>query len=178
MKLLASKSRVAPVKTLTIPQLELVSARILAQLMETVKNAVESQLEISRTKYWLDDKTVLCWIQNWGEWKQFVRHRVNEILKLTHKKDWGHCPGEENPADIGSRGMLGSRLWWCGPKWLTQTEDEWPSTIEGIDRPESQAELKKTANAMVVEVECLPSVANVVDINRHGNLEKLLRVTA
>ena len=110
VKLLASKSRVAPVKTLTIPQLELVSARILAQLMETVKNALESQLEISQTKYWLDDKTVLCWIQNRGEWKQFVRHRVNEILKLTCKKDWGHCPGEENPADIDSRGTLGSRL--------------------------------------------------------------------
>ncbi|XP_078366089.1 uncharacterized protein LOC144650313 [Oculina patagonica] len=159
------------------------SARILAQLMQTVKNALESQLEISGTKYWLDSKTALCWIQNRGEWKQFVRHRVNEILKLSHKKDWGHCPGEENPADIGSRGALGSRLkneklWWCGPKWLTQTEDEWPSTIEDMDTPESQEELKKTANAMVVEVECLPSVANVVDINRHGNLEKLLRVTA
>ena len=183
VKLLASKSRVAPVKTLTIPRLELMSARILAQLMETVKNALESQLEISRTKYWLDSKTALCWIQNRGEWKQFVRHRVNEILKLTHKKDWGHCPGEENPADIRSRGTLGTRLkneklWWCGLKWLTQTEDEWPSTIEDMDTPESQEELKKTANAMVVEVECLPSVANVVDINRHGNLEKLLRVTA
>ena len=38
-KLLASKSRVAPVKSLTIPRLELMSARILAQLMETVKKA-------------------------------------------------------------------------------------------------------------------------------------------
>jgi len=183
VKLLASKSRVAPIKTLTIPRLERMSARILAQLMETVKNASESQLEISPTKYWLDSKTALCWIQNREEWKQFVRHRVNEILKLTHKKDWGHCPGGENPADIGSRGMLGSRLkneklWWCRPKWLTQMEDEWPSTIEDMDTPESQEELKKTANAMVLRVECLPSVPNVVDINRHGNLEKLLRVTA
>ena len=109
-KLLASKSRVAPLKTLTIPRLELMSARILAQLMETVKKALESQLQISRVKYWLDSKTALCWIQNRGEWKQFVRHRVNEILKLSYKKDWGHCPGEENPADIGSRGTLGSKL--------------------------------------------------------------------
>ena len=178
-KLLASKSRVAPVKSLTIPRLELMSARILAQLMETVKKALESQLEISRAKYWLDSKTALCWIQNRGEWKQFVRHRVNEILKLSHKNDWAYCPGEENPADIGSRGMLGSRLrdeklWWCGPEWLTRKEDEWPQTIDMIEdmaTPESQEELKKTANAMVVEVECPPSVANVVDINRHGKLE-------
>ena len=49
VKSLASKSRVAPVKTLTILRLELMSARILAQLMETVKNASESQLKISPT---------------------------------------------------------------------------------------------------------------------------------
>ena len=40
------------------------------------------------------------WIQNNNEWKQFVQHRVNEILTLT-KKD---VSGVENPADIGSRG--------------------------------------------------------------------------
>lgn len=104
-----------------IESIELMSARILAQLMETVKKALESQLEISRVKYWLDSKTALCWIQNRGEWKQFVRHRVNEILKFSNKKDWGHCSGEENPADIGSRRTLGSKLkeeklWWCGPE--------------------------------------------------------------
>ena len=124
------------------------SARILAQLMETVKKALESQLEISRAKYWLDSKTALCWIQNRGEWKQFVRHRVNEILKLSRKNDWAYCPGEENPADVGSRGMLGSRLrdeklWWCGPEWLTRKEDEWPQTIEDMATPESQEKLKK-----------------------------------
>jgi len=56
----------AALKTLTIPRLELMSARILAQLMETVKKALESQLEISRVKYWLDSKTALCWIQTGG----------------------------------------------------------------------------------------------------------------
>ena len=49
-----------------------------------------------------------------------VHHRVNEILKLTNKRDWGHCPGVENPADIGSRGVIASqlkdnKLWWVGP---------------------------------------------------------------
>ena len=62
-------------------------------------------------------------ILNKGEWKQFVRHRVNEILKLTSKVDWGHCPGIENPADIGSRGESASQLkdnelWRVGPEWL------------------------------------------------------------
>ena len=76
-------------------------------------------------------KTALCWIKNRGEWKQFVRHRVNEILKLSDKEDWSHCPGEDNPADIGSRGaspskLRDSALWWNGPQWLSEEEDKWP----------------------------------------------------
>ena len=110
VRLLTSRSRVAPLKELTIPRLELMSARILAQLMSTVKNALEEQVTLNGTSYWLDSKTAICWIQNRGEWKQFVRHRVNEILKLSAKDEWRHCPGEDNPADIGSRGALGSKL--------------------------------------------------------------------
>ena len=104
-KLIASKSRVAPLKKLTMPRLELMSATLLARLVHTVKSALKLHLEISRTTYWLDSKTALCWIQNQGEWKQFVRHRVNEILQLSKKHDWRHCPGEDNVADIGSRGI-------------------------------------------------------------------------
>ena len=108
---------------------------------------------------------------------------MNEILKLTNKEHWGHCPGEENPADISLRGALGSKLrddklWWCGPQWLTQGEEKWPATVEDIRTPESEEELKKTTNVMVVQVQRPPTVANLVDINRHGSLGKLLRVTA
>ena len=73
-RLLTSRSRVAPLKAMTM------SARILAQLMNTVKRALETQVSVTGTRYWLDSKTATCWIQNRGEWKQFVRHRVNEIL--------------------------------------------------------------------------------------------------
>ncbi|RUA05998.1 MAG: hypothetical protein DSY43_03210 [Gammaproteobacteria bacterium] len=90
VELLTSKTRVAPVKKLTIPRLELMSARILAQLMHTVKEALKSQKEIDKTTYWLDSMTALYWIMNRGEWKQFVRHRVEEILKLSCNKQWYH----------------------------------------------------------------------------------------
>jgi hypothetical protein len=103
VELLTSKTRVAPVKAHTIPRLELMGGRILAQLVNTVNNALNGEVDIAETFLWLDSKTALYWINNRGEWKQFVRHRVNEILRLTRKRDWGHCPGEENPADLGSR---------------------------------------------------------------------------
>ena len=88
-KLLCSKIRVAPLKPLAIPRLELLSARILAVLMNTVKNALQSQVKIDKVRLWLDSRTALYWIQNKNEWKQFVQHRVNEILTLTKRMNGG-----------------------------------------------------------------------------------------
>ena len=89
-RLATSKTRVAPSKELSIPRLELMSARILVRLMNTVRNTLQSQVTIDGVRFWLDSTTALSWIRNKGEWKQFVRHRVNEILKLTHKEEWVH----------------------------------------------------------------------------------------
>ena len=44
VKLVASKSRVAPVKELTIPRLELLAALALARLITHVKEALEHDL--------------------------------------------------------------------------------------------------------------------------------------
>ena len=85
--LLTSKTRVAPLKTQTIPRLELMSGRVLAK---TVHHALEGEVEIKGSRQWLDSKTALWWINNRGEWKQFVRQRVNEILRMTRKEDWAH----------------------------------------------------------------------------------------
>ena len=54
--------------------------------------------------------TALYWIKNQGESKQFVRHQVNQILQLSVKSDRKHCPGEQNLADIGFRGVSGVEL--------------------------------------------------------------------
>ena len=56
---------------------------------------VETALSgVKWSKLWLDSTYALYWIMNRGEWKKFVRHRVNEILKLSEKGDWSYCPGE------------------------------------------------------------------------------------
>ena len=86
-------------KKLTIPRLELMSARILATLMDTVQTVLSPHIVIEDKFYWLDSKTALYWIYNAKDWKQFVQHRVNEILSLSVKSHWIHCLGLENPAD-------------------------------------------------------------------------------
>lgn len=179
--LLTSKTRVAPLKKLTIPRLELMSGRVLARLMDTVKNALSEEVHITGTRQWLDSKTALWWINNKGEWKQFVRQRVNEILRLTRKEDWAHCPGEQNPADVGSRGERASRLkenelWWRGPAWLSGPRDGWPVS-QIIETPESSEEEKK-AVVTVANVNTEDKVSNMMDVCKFSRLGKLVRVTS
>ena len=83
VELLASKTRIASMKAHTITRLEMMPGRILAWLMARIKTALEAEVEITEIHYWLDSKTAFCCINNKGKWKQFVRHRFNEILNLT-----------------------------------------------------------------------------------------------
>jgi hypothetical protein len=158
------------------------SGRILARLMDTVKTALEGEVEVKEVILWLDSKTALYWINNAGEWKQFVRHRVNKILQLTNKEQWRHCAGEMNPADLGSRGvraekLKGSRLWWKGPEWLSGPREGWPGLVNIEETEESAKEVKKVA-ALANNVEVRSSLENVIDLQRFGKLSKLFRVVA
>ena len=181
-KMLTSKTRVAPLKELSIPRLELIARLILAKPMSTVKNALNSQVSVQKTKLWSDSMPALYWIRNQGEWKQFVSHRVNEIVKLSKKEDWGHCPSEQNPADTGSRGSLavelkGNEMWWHGPSWLIQPEDLWPRQKSLVPTIETCEEERKVA-VMTITVNEPCGIEKVVEINKYSTLRKLYRVTA
>ena len=108
--LVAAKTRVAPSTPMTIPRLELLAALILARLVSAVREALTQMIHIEEVFCWTDSITVFHWIQSDKEFKQFVQNRIDEIHKLTDVKSWRHCPGIENPADIGSRGCLASEL--------------------------------------------------------------------
>ena len=84
VRLIASKTRVAPLRKQTIPRLELQAVLILARLTARIKTTLEQCLVISRVRCWTDSNNVLYWIKGKDkEWKQFVNHRVAEISPRT-----------------------------------------------------------------------------------------------
>jgi len=130
-RLLCSKSRVAPIKSTSIPRLELCSAVLLAHLIDNVQQGL--RVPISGVQAWSDSKVALYWIYgDVSRWKPFVANRVTEIVELLPAKHWQHVRGTDNPADLISRGVTlhqlkDSEIWWSGPSWL---REKLPSIVE------------------------------------------------
>lgn len=147
--LLCAKTKVAPLKPLTIPKLELSAAVILVKLMKKIINSLN--IPIHRIYYWCDSTIVLAWIGTEPHLlKTFVSNRINEIQSLSDSSDWKHICSKENPADLLSRGLspkslTNSSLWWGGPSWLIHDPSDWPLNTDNsymqIPLPEMKANL-------------------------------------
>ncbi|XP_029347204.1 uncharacterized protein LOC100569539 [Acyrthosiphon pisum] len=144
-QLYCSKSRVAPLKPSTIPRLELCGALLLAELVSMVMRElkrIKIHCNPSNVILWSDSSIVISWINSDKPLKSYVSNRIAQILDLTQPSQWRHVPTTTNPADVISRGcsaesLLSNELWWNGPKWLSQTEDLWPSNnVIHTDLPE------------------------------------------
>ena len=192
VKFVASKSRVACAKELSIPRLELLAALVLARLIKHVKEALQLELAITDITCWTDSKVTLFWIKGEEkEWKQFVQNRVNEIRSLVTASSWRHCNGKDNPADIPSRGLnpvelSKCTLWMEGPKWLTNFKGNSESVFDSTHIPEEYfAEIraeerakcqKETSSVMLAAVEPC-GIAQIMRAEDYSNLQRLIRVT-
>ncbi|UYV68500.1 hypothetical protein LAZ67_5004512 [Cordylochernes scorpioides] len=146
IQLIQARTRVAPLKKLTIPRLELLACLIGARLAANVIQDLEFE-EIPRF-YWTDSTNALCWIQREDNWAAFVMNRVKEIHNLSSPESWRHIPGRLNPADLPSRGCSAESLketrWWEGPAWLKVSQEEWPKSTIIPDLEIVYSERRKT----------------------------------
>jgi hypothetical protein len=89
--LIASKTRVAPLKKVALLRLELLVALIGASL----GNYIGTHLKMEKTQ-----------MHTTKQWKPFAENGAKEIQSLTEPLKWRHCCGNENLADAGNRGPI------------------------------------------------------------------------
>ena len=142
-----ARNRVAPLKQLSIPRLELQAAVLAVRLYNLVKQ--ELTVTVKDTIFWSDSKTVFQYISNESRrFHTFVANRVSEIHDAADPKQWRHVPGLLNPADDCTRGLRAADLnkhcrWLNGPAFLSKPEEQWPQDTFGSLR-ENDVEVKNT----------------------------------
>lgn len=121
---LMARGRIAPIKAMTIPRLELCAA-VLAVKQDVVLRE-QLGIQLGKSVFWSDSRAVLAYIAcETRRFKVFVANRVAYIREHTTLEQWNYVPTKENPADVVSRGCTADKIpkiWVEGPKFLSEPD--------------------------------------------------------
>lgn len=153
--LVMGKSRVAPLKKITIPRMELTAATVAVRVNKMLQRELNLQCE---SCFWTDSTSVLCYIANrTTRFHTFVANRLAVIREGSRVEQWRHVKTDLNPADECSRGQsvadfLKNKRWTRGPDFLWKPETEWPASSSYTQLGQNDPEVKKvTVNAVCVK---------------------------
>ena len=174
-----SRTRLAPLKQLTIVRLELQAAVLGVRLADLIKR--ETTYHIDETLFWTDSAVVLRFLQNESRrFHTFVSNRIAEVQHSSEPDQWHHVPSQDNPADVCSRGLSGRDLlqcglWWEGPGFLTRDREEWPG--DEAEDAGLEAELSEVKTREAVFTTCV-SDGRLLDPARYSSWQRYKRVVA
>ncbi len=178
--LVTSKSRVAPLKKMTLPRLELMGALIGARLAHNLLKALK--IRENHLYMWTDSMIALNWIRSSAQkWKPFVANRVTEIQSLTKLESWSHCDGKHTPTDLPTRGqavnsLIDNQLWWNGPDFLQSVN---PVVSVDVELPEEEVNAELRSKFQVaVQFSSTDKREPLLDLCRYSKLNTVLRITA
>ena len=182
--LIMGKARVAPLKVITIPRMELTAAMIAVKINQLIQKEIE--YPITNTYFWTDSMSVIRYVNNEStRFHTFVANRINTIRELSDVKNWRYVATTENPADDASRGMtmekfIRNERWFKGPDFLWRPKSDWPYNETSKVIYDDDPEIKKIVTASIAKSCGNKDPRPFLDrlMNRYSDWVKLKRVVA
>ncbi|XP_058449074.1 uncharacterized protein LOC131429041 [Malaya genurostris] len=134
--LAGAKTRVAPLKFLSIPRSELQAAIIGVRLADTMQRSLS--ITIRKRYFWTDSRDVMCWLHSdHRRYSQYVAVKISEILETSNLREWRWVSSKLNVADEGTKWKGASCLnsssrWFIGPEFLWKMKEEWPAPLQFV----------------------------------------------
>lgn len=175
VKFITAKSRVAHLKQLTIPRLELQVAVLASRLAKSIPE--ESRIHFGNVYFFTDSTITLALIESPSRsFKPFVSSRVGEIQSYTDPSQWRHIPGEDNVADdLSQRITVNELSGRCmkGPEFLRLPQEERPN---GTPPPTQDEDMECRQTKLAVSVVAVKA-EHAVDPSTFSSWRRLIRVT-
>ncbi|KAI8441772.1 hypothetical protein MSG28_005461 [Choristoneura fumiferana] len=180
VNIVCAKSKVAPVKVLTLARLELCAALLLAKLIRYVSDNISNRCKISNIYAFTDSSVTLQWIHSSPHrFNVFVSNRIAQINEYLPASHFFHVSGKENPSDCLSRGLTPSQLlvhslWLNGPSWMKESMSQWPLDHFIFDEHQVIPEVKMKAQTFLTTDKDEPFLHKLA--TRFSSWSKFLRV--